>query len=416
MRDADVGRTSTTIAGTIARRRQGPTQPEIVLMTTIPESLAFYRGLPTFLRRRGFVVHAVASPAPALERFAADEGTSACSVAMSRRITPAHDLVAVSRLWRLFRRLRPAIVHAGTPKAGLLGMIAARAAGVPVRVYGVLGLPHETAHGLRRLLLHASEWVACRAATEVICIGPSVRDRLVADGLCPRDKARVLGSGSTGVDAAGRFNPAGFGPEVRRATRAAWSIPDDAPVIGFVGRLTRDKGIPDLVEAWRSLRDCHPDAHLLVVGPFDPTDPVPDDVAEKLGTDDRIHLAGLVADPRPFYAAMDLLVLPTYREGFGNVLIEAGAMELPVVATRVTGCVDAVQEGVTGLLVAPRQPAELASAIRVLLRDPDLRRRFGLAGRERALREFSPEVIRQALYETYVRQLRARGLAEAAGE
>jgi glycosyltransferase involved in cell wall biosynthesis len=176
-------------------------------------------------------------------------------------------------------------------------------------------------------------------------------------------------------------------------------------VLGFAGRIVRDKGLIELDAAWRMLREEFPDLQLLLAGEFEPQDPIPADVEARLRGDPRIHLAGLVPDMPRFYKAIDVLALPTYREGFGTVLLEAAAMALPVVATRIPGCVDAVRDGETGTLVPSHDAAALADAVRAYLRDPELRRRHGDAGRRRALRDFRPEAMWEALYQEYVRLL-----------
>src|SRR5262249_18575507 len=173
--------------------------------------------------------------------------------------------------------------------------------------------------------------------------------------------------------------------------------------VGFVGRIGRDKGLVELVRIWQTLREEFAPLRLLIAGRFESQDPLPADVEATLQNDPRIHLAGEVRDIPSIYRTLDLLVLPTYREGFGTVLLEAAAMEVPVVATRVTGCVDAVRDGETGTLVPARDAEALTSAVRAYLRDADLRRRHGMGGRQRALRDFDPEVIREALFREYVR-------------
>ena len=229
-------------------------------------------------------------------------------------------------------------------------------------------------------------------------------------GSARRPKIAVLGSGTiNGVDATGQFNPSRF-VATRAQTRNQLGIPEGASVVGFVGRIVRDKGIIELVQAWKSLSAVLPNLHLLVVGPFESHDPLPAVVSSALQNDPRIHLTGLLDDAAPLYAAMDLVVLPTYREGFPTVALEAAAMALPIVATRVPGCIDAVQDGSTGTLVPTRDPRALTDAIRTYLGDALLRQRHGEAARERVLRDFRPESVWEAHYREYVRLLEQRGL------
>lgn len=384
----------------------------LLYITTVPMSLTFLRAHVGFAKRQGMDVHVVSSPGPLLDSFSEETQVSAWGVSMPRRITPLGDLRAVYRIWHHLRHIHPHILHAHTPKGGLLGMIAASLAGVPVRIYHIHGLPLITATGLRRLLLWLSEWVSCHLAHQVLCVSTSIRKIAVEMNLCPPEHIDVLGNGSiSGVDAEGRFNPAHYS---RSDVRRDLNIPGDAMVLGYVGRVVRDKGIEELVRTWQELRQKWDDLHLLVIGPFEPQDPVSPDIEQLLHTDERVHLRGWVGDVTSLYAAMDLVVLPTYREGFPVVPLEAAAMALPVVATRVPGCIDAVEDGVTGTLVPPRDAEALTSAIQRYLQDKELRRRHGQAGRERALRDFRPEDIWQAMFEQYARLLEEKGLAAPA--
>jgi len=306
------------------------------------------------------------------------------------------------RLCHRLSQIRPQIVHAHTPKGGLLGMLAARITHVPIRIYHVHGLPFMTAKGFRRLILRLSERTACLLASRVLCVSHSIREIAVAERLCSPEKVKVLLHGSgNGVDAVSRFNPAYADEGLRRQVRAQAGIPADALVIGFVGRIVRDKGIVELAGAWLRLRDEFNVLYLLLVGPFEPQDPLPEEVVHLLRSDPRIRLVDLVDNIFPFYAAMDIVTLPSYREGFPNVPLEAAAMQIPVVATRIPGCVDAVQDGLTGTLITPQDAEALATALRMYLNDPELRQRHGRAAREYVLANFRPEDIWEALYREY---------------
>ncbi len=387
---------------------------KLIHITTVPEMLPFFSGQVGYMKDRKLEVEAIASPGKDLDRFGALEEIRVHGVAMTRRITPLRDLVALGRLWRRLRLSRPQIVQSHTPKGGLLGMISAWLARVPVRIYHIHGLPLMTATGLKRQLLRWTEKVACGLSHQVLCVSNSVREVAVAEGLCPAEKVRVLLGGSVnGVDAREKFNPSA-GAEGRANIRSSYGIPADASVVGFLGRLVRSKGVVELVTAWARLRDELPTLHLLMVGEFEPQDPVPPEVREVLRTDSRIHLTGWIQDVAPFYAAMDIVVLPSYREGLPVVPLEAAAMELPVVATRIPGCVDAVDDGVTATLVPVRDAKALADAVGMYLRDPELRRKHGRAGRERVLSKFKQEAIWEALYQEYQRLLEANGVRSAA--
>ena len=385
---------------------------KLVHITTVPESLGFFTGQVGHMKAQGFEVHALASPGDLLDTFARREKIPVHGVEMPRRITPLRDLVDIARVRRCLRQIRPHIVHAHTPKGGLLGMIAAWSARVPVRIYHIHGLPLMTARGYKRILLRWSERVACRLAHQVLCVSHSVREVAVAEGLCPAGKVKVLLNGSiNGVDADGRFSPMTQNAGARAKTRQKHGIPADALVIGFVGRVVRDKGIVELVEAWNILRQEQPSLHLLIAGPIEPQDPLPADVVEQLHHDPRVHLAGRIDDTAPLYTAIDVLALPTYREGLPLTPLEAASMMVPVVATEVPGCVEAVEHGITGLLVRPYDARALANALRLYLNDANLRKLHGLAGRERVLRVFRQEAVWDATYHEYTRLLYEKGLA-----
>jgi lipopolysaccharide/colanic/teichoic acid biosynthesis glycosyltransferase/glycosyltransferase involved in cell wall biosynthesis len=365
---------------------------------------------------RGCEVHAVASPGKELGAFAERTGAVVHAVEMSRRITPWRDLQSLGNLIEVFRRIRPDVVHGHTPKGGMLAMLAAWMCRVPVRVYHLHGLPMATATGLKRRVLRYSERVSCRLAHKVFCVSPSLREVALAEGLCEAEKMGVLLNGTIdGVDAEGRFNPARV-PGARAAFRQAHGIPAEAPVIGFVGRVVRDKGVAELIEAWKVLRAESPQLRLLVVGPAEPHDPPPPAFHELVAGDNRVHWVGEVEieDMPCVYTAMNVLVLPTYREGFGAVLLEAAAMGVPTVATKIPGCKDAVRDGETGTLVPVRDAGAVAAAVRTYLCDDELRRRHGAAGRARALADFRPQALSEALFREYLRLSHRRGTSAAA--
>jgi glycosyltransferase involved in cell wall biosynthesis len=372
----------------------------LVHLTTVPQTFLFLRGQVGYLRERGFEVFAISSAGPELATMAA-EGVHCVPIAMARRITPVRDALALFRIWRALRRLRPDIVDAHTPKAGLLGIVGAWLAGVPVRIYHLHGLRYVTAVGVRRRVLRLTERIAASLATRVLSVSHSNASLAVEEGLVPQRKIRVLLGGSiNGVDAE-RFRPPST-QEERGASRAAVRIPRDARVIGFVGRLAREKGVAELAAAWRVLREEMPDLHLLLVGPDEPHDPLPPEVEAELRSDPRVVLAGLDYDTPRLYRAMDVLALPTYREGFPVVPLEGAASALAVVATRVPGCTDAVVDGATGTLVPPRDVRALTDALRSYLRNPLLRQRHGAAARARVLEEFEQRRLWEAIHAEYL--------------
>jgi glycosyltransferase involved in cell wall biosynthesis len=397
---------------TLRTRRvaRGRRHTYLVHVTTVPMTLAFVRGQVAYMKERGFEVLALSSPGEDLDTFGRLEQVPVYPIEMTRRITPVRDLLTITRLVRYFRRVRPSIVHAHTPKGGLLGTIAAWLARVPVRIYHIRGLPFTSATGPLGTLLQWTERIACRLANRVLCVSESVRQVAVKESICPAKKIAVLGNGSgNGVDALGRFDPVRW-CHTRGETRTRHAIPRDALVIGFVGRIVRQKGIVELFESWKTLREEFPRLHVLIVGFRESQDPLPADVEMGLCEDRRIHFTGGQRETPPLYAAMDLVVLPTYREGFPNVALEAASMELPIVITRVPGCDDAVVDNVTGTFVPPRDSNGVTNAVRRYLNHPELRAAHGTAGRRRVLDRFRQDTVWQALYAEYLDLLQHHGV------
>lgn len=366
----------------------------LVHVTTVPQSLMFFRGQIAFMKALGLAIDVICGPGEGIEEFERREDVRVYVVPMARRIDPVADLVAVREMRRLYRRLSPNIVHAHTPKGGLLGVLSARSARVPLVVYQLRGLRLATLRGGRRALFSAIERTSLNLAHGVIANSHSLRAEVLDLGLARPEQVVVLGAGSgNGVDARGRFDPARVPVSRRREIRAALGVPDDDVLFLFAGRLVNDKGIRELAEAWRRIAQSRPRAHLALVGWPDDTDPVPPNVLETFDASRRAHRQPAAKDMASWYAASDVVVLPTYREGMPNVLLEASAMARPIVATKVAGCVDCVLDGRTGLLVPPRDPVALERAMLRLESDPLLRADLGRHGRDHALDAFQPEAL-----------------------
>ncbi len=354
-----------------------PQRPVAVVGVTHSQTCLVLRGHVSTLREAGFHVVLICSPGVLLDQLAAEEGAERVAISMNRGISPLADVVSFVRLLRAILRLRPDVAEFSTPKAGFLGAMAAFLCRVPTRLYMLRGLRLETATGFRRSLLLLSERVAAWCSHLVVCNSQSLRCQARALGIAPESKLRLLGSGSSnGVDI-WRFSPG------RDWIRPRLGIPSGAPVVGFVGRLTRDKGVPVLIDAFEQIVRVAPDAWLLLVGWFDQSeDALNDRERERILSHPRIVQTGFVADPAPYYRAMDVMVLPTWREGFPNVVLEAAASGVPVITTFATGARDAVLSGRTGLLVPPGNPERLASTVIGLLSDAELRRNMGMAARQ----------------------------------
>lgn len=365
-------------------------------------AVRFLQGQLEYFQRRGFDAALLCPKRRDGEwGIAQPVGVPVIEIPMERKIAPLQDLASLWHLWRTMRALGPVVTNVGTPKAGLLGGFAAWLSRVPCRFYTLHGLRFETAKGLKRRLLIYTERLACRFAHRVMCVSHSVREKAIASRLTRRDRLIVLGSGScNGVDVS-RFAP---NPKlIQRATalRRLLGIPERATVLLFVGRLTRDKGIPELVEAFVRLDGQFPNLRLLLVGCFEPEDPLPAETRGQLTRHPHIIFTGAVEDTPSYYAAADLVVLPSHREGLPTVVLEAQAAGKPVIGASATGIVDLVTDGETGLLFPVGDAAALANAVARLLHDETLVRKLEFAGHDRVQREFQQERIWDALYRAY---------------
>jgi len=363
-------------------------RPGLVVGVTSAQTCLVLSGRLRALRLAGFDVTLISSPGELLEQRAEAEGVDAVAVQMERGIALISDLRSFLELLFVLRRRRPAITDFSTPKAGLLGNLAAWILRVPHRVYTLRGLKLESSRGLKRWLLLWSERLAARCAHVVLCNSESLRFEALILRIAPARKLRLLGHGSSnGVDTM-RFSPG------RSSVRRDLGIPDDDLVLGFVGRLTRDKGIPELLVAFDEILRAEPKCWLLLVGWFDAAE----DALElrwrtHIENNPRIRHTGFVLDAAPYYRAMDVLVLPTHREGFPNAALEAAASGVPVITTRTTGARDAVLAEVTGLLIPAEIPEAITEAALELIRDEGKRRRMGTAARAWAEERFSNELV-----------------------
>lgn len=315
-------------------------------------------------------------------------GVRVVHLPLRRAISPFADLAVLLRLWQILRQEDFDLVFSMNSKSGLLAMVVAFITRVPRRVHCFTGQVWVTKHGLVRRLLKSMDWLVARCATEVLTDSPSQRDFLVAEGVVRPERIRVLADGSiVGVDLC-RFRPS---PDRRTEVRRALSISEHVPMLLYVGRLKREKGVVDLLDAFSRLRQLWPELGLLMVGPDD------EGLDEQCRRTPGVFRCGYTPAVEDYMAAADIYCLPSYREGFGLVLVEAGAVGLPVVASRIYGITDAVVDGQTGLLHKPGDVNDLASKIEMLLTNSELRCRLGENGRKRAASLFSTERLTATL-------------------
>lgn len=320
-------------------------------------------------------------------------------IPLRRAISIPADIRALFTLTRLMRRQQFDLVHSMTPKAGFLAMLAARVSQIPIRIHTFTGQVWATRTTVSRSILKLADRTIARCATFTLADSPSQRAFLIRERIAAPDRIAVLGNGSVcGVDV-GRFRP---DPIRRRRIREELRIPEPSVVILFVGRLTRDKGVLDFAKAFATLAAEHPDLHAVVVGPDEQG--LRSAMTRLCAShSERLRFLDYTNVPEDIMAASDVLCLPSYREGFGNAVIEAAAVGLPAVASRIYGLVDAVADGHTGLLHEPGDIADLTACLRRVARNPALRRALGSAARDRVARDFASSIITSGLLDLYAR-------------
>lgn len=377
---------------------------KIIRTSTVPGSLAaFCRGLLRELQEQeGYEVVAVSSPGTELDELGSRESVRTAAVAMERHISPWRDVKSLWRLVKVFRRERPAMVHSMTPKAGLLSMIAAWICRVPVRVHTFTGLVFPTATGLTQRILILTDRITCACATHVIPEGEGVKNDLINYKIT-RKPLKVLGHGNVrGIDL-NHYNPEL--PEVQ--AEAARLRRTDAFTFVFVGRLVRDKGINELAEAFHRLHSEYPHTRLLLVGEMEQDlDPLKPETLNEIDHNDAIEAVGRQYDVRPWLAASDALVFPSYREGFPNVVIEAGAMGLPSIVTDINGSREIIIEGQNGVIIPPRDTEALYNAMKRMVGTPAEATAMGAAARPLIASRYEQTYVRRCLKEFYNEILR----------
>lgn len=375
---------------------------KLIRITTVPISLEkLLEGQLSFMNNYYEVV-AVSAEKEYLEKYGRENMIRTFWVEMTREITPFKDLKAVIKLYNFLRKEKPAIVHTHTPKAGIVGMLAAKIAGVPIRLHTVAGMPLMEATGFKRKLLNVVEKLTCQFATKVYPNSHGLKDFILAEGFAGEEKLEVLGKGSSnGIDTR-YFDPESFSKEQRNQKRIELGIPEKDLVFIFVGRLVKEKGINELVAAFSKLNEIDNNVSLLLVGPYEQDlDPLSPETLQEIEKHPKIISTGFQADVRPYLNASDIMTFPSYREGFPNVIMQAGAMGLASIVTDINGCNEIVSHDYNGMIIPVKNEEELLSALKLIIENPAYAKQLRKNSREVICRHYEREEYWQVLLREY---------------
>ena len=354
------------------------------------------------LSSSGMSVTVITSDDEMSEKLASETIFTFLPINIERAISPVRDFFSLVALSLAFNKLKFDIVHSTTPKAGLLSAIAGFIAGTPVRLHTFTGQTWVTTTGIKRSILMFCDRVIARLNTHCYADSASQRDFLISSGIIKAEKISVIGAGSlAGIDLE-RFNPRRYSASELQALRHDLNIPSTAKILLFVGRITPDKGICELITAFSDIVKTNDEVFLVLVGPFESDG---ESVVNQVGPGvlSKIKTVGFSSEPEKYMALADVLCLPSYREGFGTVVIEAAAMGTPAIGTDIYGLSDAIVNGETGVLVPVRDTASLKASILAVLDDPERLSAMGVAARDRAIRDFGSKAYSELLIEEYKR-------------
>lgn len=375
---------------------------KLVRVTTVPISLEKLLGNQLTFMNQYFDLTAVSSDAIALEKVGDLLEVKTHPIEMTRKITPWQDLKAVWEMYQFLKRENPEIIHSHTPKAGLVSMLAASLAGVPHRLHTVAGLPLMEAKGFKRKILLAVEKLTYAAATKVYPNSKGLEDFILEHRLTASSKLKVIGNGSSnGIDTH-YFSSENLSKQDLENLKKELDIQQDDFVFIFVGRLVGDKGINELIAAFDSISKNNSKAKLILVGTFEEElDPLSEITMEKIKSNPNIILAGWQSDVRPYLAVSDVLTFPSYREGFPNVVMQAGAMGLPSIVSDINGCNEIIVEGKNGVIIPVKNEKALEQAMQRLIGDKNRFHNLKNNARPMVVERYQQQIIWEALLEEY---------------
>ena len=379
-------------------------------VTTVPESLnILLRGQHKFMSTNGFEVIGISSAGNALYEVSQEEEIRVIEINMSRKITPIKDFLSVYNLYKLIKKEKPIIVHSHTPKAGVVAMMAAKIANVPIRLHTVAGLPLMEAKGIKRKLLNFVEKVTYACATRVYPNSKGLYDFIVEEELISSIKMKIIANGSSnGIDTS-YFDSERISEEQRHELRTKLNIQKTDFVFVFVGRLVGDKGINELIDAFAIIKGSN--VKLLLVGGLESDlDPLKSETIHEIDNNKNIISVGFQKDVRPYFAISHCLVFPSYREGFPNVVLQAGAMGLPSIVSNINGCNEIIQEGINGSIIPSKDRESLYKVMHKIISDEAWRKQLAGNARDIIVSHYEQKLVWDALLIEYNHLLIQKGI------
>lgn len=370
---------------------------KICYVVTVPSTIrAFFVPQLQYLADNGFEVHVICSEDGGLQQLLGEK-IKYIPLNMPRGISIGGTIKAIKELTRIFKKEKYDLVQYSTPNAAFNASIASKVAKIGIRNYHLMGLRYEGDHGLKRRILKMMEKISCRLSTHIECVSNSNMEIALKDKIFSREKATVVWNGSTGGIDLERFDISKK-EQWRKEIRGKYKIAEETIVFGFVGRITRDKGINELFGAFQNLLSKTPNSTLLLVGDFEGVEDLEQDKLHWVEESKSVIFVSSVQDVEKYYAALDVLVLPSYREGFGNVIIESEAMGIPVIASNIPGPIDAMCNEVTGLQIRLKDQNDLYRKMERLLND-NIRRTYGVAARKFVEESFDSKILCGKIYQ-----------------
>lgn len=388
-------------------------KPKLIRITTVPISLkTLLKGQHRFMSQNGFEVVGVSSKGEELQDVENDEGIRVIEIEMTRTISPIKDIKSLWNFYKLCKKEKPMMVHSHTPKAGIVGMLGAKLAGVPIRLHTVAGLPLMEATGIKRKILDFVEKVTYASATKVYPNSKGLYDFILENEYTTKDKLKVIGNGSSnGIDTT-HFSLDQISEDIKQKLKQDLNITEKDFVFVFVGRLVGDKGINEMVEAFKKVSALHQNAKLLLVGSFETElDPLDNDTLNEIETNSNIISVGFQKDVRPYFAISNALVFPSYREGFPNVVMQAGAMGLPSIVSNINGCNEIIIEGENGIIIPVKCIEAIQTAMLKFIEDRVYFESLKSNARVMIETRYEQQVVWNALLNEYNRLLIEKGFA-----